>query len=96
MLMNLDYWNKTYMYFKISVRNLWAYYIPNILIPWYTIPQVAWILPLLSLILDIGAFLLLSPHFIQFLRQQVSNITRVTTNHVLVQNKTFPNLEADD
>ena len=72
--------------------NLWARYIPNTLTPWYSKPLLAWILPLIGPILAIGALLLLAPCLIQFLKQQMSSIAKITTNQVLVQYQTVPNI----
>ena len=72
--------------------NLWACYTPNTPTPWYSNPLVAWVLLLLSPILAIGALLLLAPCLIQFLKQQMSSIAKITTNQVLVQYQTVTNL----
>lgn len=42
-------------------------------------------------ILAIGALLLLAPCLIQFLKQQMSSIAKITTIQVLVQYQTVPN-----
>ena len=72
--------------------NLLACYSPNIPSPWYSNPLVSWVLPLLGPILAIGALLLLAPCLIQFLKQQMSSIAKITTNQVLVQYQTVPNI----
>ena len=58
----------------------------------YPYPLVAWVLPLLGPILAIGDLLLLAPCLIQFLKQQMSSIAKITTNQVLVQYQTVPNI----
>ena len=60
--------------------NLWARYTPNTLTPWYSNPWVAWVLHPLGPILAIGSLLLLASWLIQFLKQQLSNIAKVTNN----------------
>ena len=70
---------------KVLRGNLWACYTPNTPTPWSSNPLVAWFLPLLGPILAIGALLLLAPCLIQFLKQQMSSIAKITTNQVLVQ-----------
>lgn len=72
--------------------NLRARYTPNTPTPWYSNPLMAWILPLLGPILAIGALLLLAPCLIQFLKQQISSLAKVTTNQVSVQYQTVPNI----
>jgi hypothetical protein len=78
--------------FKELPRNLWTRYTSNTPTPWYPNPLVAWVLPLLSSILAMGALLLLAPCLIQFLKQQMSSIAKITTNQVLVQYQTVPNI----
>ena len=78
--------------FQKLLGNLWACYAPNIPTPWYFNSLVAWVLPLLGPILAIGALLLLAPCLIQFLKQQMSSIAKITTNQVLVQYQTVPNI----
>ena len=72
--------------------NLWACYTSNTPTPWDSNPLVAWVLPLLGLLLAIGAFLLLEPCLIQFQKQQISRIAKITTSHVLVQYQTVPDI----
>ena len=72
--------------------NLQACYTTNTPTPWYSNPLVAWVLPLLGPILAIGDLLLLAPCLIQFLKQQMSSIAKITTNQVLVQYQTVPNI----
>jgi hypothetical protein len=78
--------------FKELHGNLWAFCIPNTPTPWYSNPWVAWVLHPLGPILAIGALLLLAPCLIQFLKQQMSSIAKITTNQVLVQYQTVTNL----
>lgn len=73
--------------------NLRTRYTPNTLTPWYSNLLVAWVLPLLGPILAIGALLLLAPCLIQFLKQQMNSIAKITTNQVLVQYQTVPYIE---
>lgn len=72
--------------------NLWARYTPNIPSPWYANRLVVWILHLLEPVLAIGALLPLAPCLIQFLKQQMSSIAKITTHQVLVQYQTVPNI----
>ena len=72
--------------------NCWACLTPNTFTSSYSNPLVAWVLPLLGPILAIGALLLLAPCLIQFLKQQMSSIAKITTNQVLVQYQTVPNI----
>ena len=72
--------------------NFRACYTPNTPAPWYSNPLVAWVLPLLGSIRAIEALLLLAPCLIQFLKQQMSSIAKITTNQVLVQYQTVPNI----
>ena len=72
--------------------NLQACYTTNTPTPWYSNPLVAWVLPLLGPILAIGALLLLAPCLIQFLKQQMSSIAKITTNQVLVLYQAVPNI----
>ena len=78
--------------FKELPRNLWTRYTSNTPTPWYSNPLVAWFLPLLDSILAIGALLLLAPCLIQFLKQQMSSIAKITTNQVLVQYQAVPDI----
>ena len=73
--------------------NLLAHYTPNTLTHWYSKHLLAWVLPLLGPILAIGALLILAPCLIQFLKQQMSSIAKITTNQVLFQYQTVPNIE---
>ena len=77
---------------KVLRGNLSACYTPNTPTPWYPNPLVAWVLPLLGPILAIGALLILAPCLIQFLKQQMSSIAKITTNQVLVQYQTVPDI----
>ena len=72
--------------------NLWAYYTPKTPNPWYFNSFVAWVLPLLGCILAIGVLLLLASSLIQFLKQQVSSIAKITTNQDMVQYQTVSNI----
>ena len=65
-----------------------ARYWPNTPSTWYSNPLVAWVLTLLGPILAIGVLLLWEPCLIQFLKQQMSNIAKITINQVLVQHQT--------
>ena len=71
---------------------MFSYDTPNTPTPWYSNPLVSWVLPLLGCILAIGVLLLLASSLIQFLKQQVSSIAKITTNQVLVQYQTVPNI----
>jgi hypothetical protein len=72
--------------------NLRARYNPNTPSTWHSNPLVVRILPLLGPKVSIGALLLLAPCLIQFLKQQMSSIAKITTNQVLVQYQTVPNI----
>lgn len=75
MSMNLGWWNKTYKcpeIFELSMHQI-------ISISWYSKPLIAWLLPLCDPILVIWILLLPAPCLIQFLKQQTSNIAKVTT-----------------
>jgi hypothetical protein len=76
---------------KVQV-NLRAYYTPKTPNPWYFNSLVAWVLPLLGCILAIGVLLLLASSLIQFLKQQVSSIAKITTNQDMVQYQTVSNI----
>jgi hypothetical protein len=54
---------------------------------------VAWVLPFLGPLLAIGALPLLEPCLVQFLKQQISSIAKITTNQILVQYQTVLNIE---
>lgn len=62
--------------------------------PWHSNPLVAWPLPL-GLILVIGALLLLALCLVQFLKQQITSISKIAAIQVLVQYQVVPNVEAD-
>lgn len=64
--------------------------------PWYSNSLVAWLLPFLGTILDIGALFLLTPCLLQFLKWQINNFAKITASWVWVQYQTVPNLEALD
>lgn len=57
-------------------------------------PLVAWPLPL-GLILVIGALLFLAPCLVQFLKQQITSISKIAAIQVLVQYQVVPNIEVD-
>jgi hypothetical protein len=79
------------------LKELWvilrACYTPNTPTPWYSNPLVAWVLPLLGPILAIGALLFFAPCLIQFLKQQMCSIAKITTNQSTFQCQTVPNIE---
>lgn len=72
--------------------NFRACYTPNTPAPWYSNPLVSWVLPLLVPLLAIGTLLLLAPYLIQYLKQQLSSIAKITTNQVLVQYQAVPDI----
>ena len=75
----------------ICTGNLQACYVSNTPTSWYSNPLVAWLLPaLLGPVLAIRA-LLLAPCLVQFLKQQMSSITKTIAKWVLAQYQTVPN-----
>lgn len=58
---------------------------------WYSNRLAPWVLPLLGPVLAIGALLLLAPCLIQFLKQPLRIVAKITTNQVLVQYQAVPN-----
>lgn len=94
MLINLDWYSKTYECFKISARLSKHAMYPAPQSGGTKIPLWLGFLPLLSSILAIGTLLLQALCLVQLLKWQTNRVTKITASQVLAQFQIVHNIEA--